>query len=180
MLDFLIPSLYAIVANATSTLPTISIPATLTPIIGNASQTDTTALVTSIGAIATSMFGIYQNNKDDNKSDKRTDHLANAQLSTVGSLQASDTASRDDAHINNLLVKALSTHPELGKILSDPANGENGKSIMDIMHQNSQEWNSSIAQYYVNKPSDPNTFSHDPVIQKAATVEQTTKPTPSP
>ena len=184
MLDFLasvIPHsiLPALQIIANSSLPTINIPATLTPMIGTAAQTDNTSLVTSIGAIATSIFGLYQNNKDDNKSDKRTDTLANAQLSSVDSLKATDQANKDHAEFIAMTLDALSKHPDIAKILNDPANGKGGKSVMELAQENQQEWVQSFKQYYDSKPIDPNTYSKDPVIAKVATVQQITQPTPS-
>lgn len=182
MLDFLasvIPhSALQIIVNSTS-LPAINIPATLTPMIGNATQTDNTLLATSIGAVVTSIFGLYQNNKDDNKSDKRTDHLANAQLSSVNSLRATDQANKDNAEFIAVTLNALSKHPDIAKILNDPTNGKDGKSVMELAQENKEQWEQSFKEYYENKPLNPDQYNKDPTIQKIATVINTTQPTPS-
>jgi hypothetical protein len=164
-----------------STLPIINIPATLTPILGSSSGgNDPATLVTSIGAIATSIFSLYKNHTDDKKQDERTDKISTAQLQTVDSLKATDNASAQDSSLAYLVINALSKHPEMQKILDDPSYGENGKSILSLATDYKQGWDEAMKAYYKSKPRIPGEFSKDPVIQKVTEVLTQTAPTPAP
>ena len=166
---------------ANSTLPTINIPATLTPIIGSPSPGgDTASLITSIGAIITSAFGLYKNHTDDKKQDERTDKISTATLQTVDSLKETDKASAQDSSLAYMVINALAKHPEMQKILDDPAYGSNGKSILDLATDYKTGWDQALKSYYDTKPRVSGEFSKDPVIAKTAEALKSTVPTPVP
>lgn len=167
---------------ANTTLPIINIPAQLTPIFGNTggAGADTTATVlTSVGGIVASMFALYKNHTDDNKSDARTENLSHAQLQMADSLKATDRSSAEDSSLAYLVVNALSKHPEMQKILDDPQYGQNGKTILQIASDYKTGWDTAMKQYYENKPRVDGEFSKDPVIARTSEVLKVTTPTPS-
>ena len=168
---------------ANQTLPVINIPATLTPILGTATSVttggDSASLITSIGAIAASMFSLYKNHTDDKKSDSRTDSLSQAQLQVTDSLKATDKASAEDSSLAYLVINALSKHPEMQKILDDPNYGKDGKTILQLATDYKTGWDTAIKSYYDTKPRVNGEFSKDPVIARTAEVLKVTEPTPT-
>ncbi len=167
------------IANAT--LPTINIPATLTPMLGNAtSVTDPTTIVTSVSGIIASMFALYKNHTDDKKQDERTNKISTAQLQVTDSLKATDSASAQDSSLAYLVINALAKHPEMQKILDDPNYGQNGKTILQLATDYKTGWDQAMKQYYETKPRVDGEFSKDPVIAKTAEVMKVTAPTPAP
>lgn len=166
---------------ANQTLPIINIPATLTPIIGNATGgggADTTTVITGLGGLITSMFALYKNHTDDKKSDARTENLSQAQLQVTDSLKATDKASAEDSSLAYLVINALSKHPEMQKILDDPGYGKDGKTILQLATDYKQGWDTAIKSYYDTKPRVNGEFSKDPVIAQTAEVLKVTSPTP--
>ena len=164
------------VANITQ--PVINIPATIIPQLGQPAVTDSFG-IGGVTAILGTAITYWQNHKDDSKQDNRTDKLSNAQLQLVDSLKATDQANKDHAQFISMTLDALAKHPELAKILNDPANGVGGKSVIELANENKEEWEKSFKQYYESKPTNPDTFSKDSVLAKVASVQQITQPSPT-
>lgn len=183
--DFLFNPILAAISNISNTaLPTINIPATLTPVLGNSLPTTGSALgdagtVTGIVAIVGAAISAYKNHTDDKKQDQRTEALANAQLSTSDSLKLTDIGVKENVNALNQLVQTLAQHPELNKLLtSTQSTGSiSSTSILDLIKSESQGWDQSIKDYYNNMNRQEGDYSNDKVINKAADVMKVTTPT---
>lgn len=176
---FIDPShLFLQIAN--QTLPTINIPATLTPTLGSPSSTALdVGSITGIVGIISAAGAALKNHLDDKKQDTRTNALADNNLNLTQSLKATDIGVKDNANATQTLVQTLAQHPDLNKLLTASQNGVNSDSVLDLIKSQSDGWDKSIKEYYDNQLKTDNSFSKDPVINKTAAVDAQTVPTPS-
>ncbi|HEX5519762.1 MAG TPA: hypothetical protein VFX18_04920, partial [Candidatus Nitrosocosmicus sp.] len=154
------------------------IPATIVPQLGTSNNIDPTS-ITGILGLATAGYAYYKNRHDTNVTENRTMSLSGSQLGVADSLKATDQANKDHAEFIAMTLDALSKHPDIAKILNDPANGVGGKSVIELANENKEEWEQSWKQYYENKPRVDGEFSKDPVIARVAEVQKQVTPTPS-
>jgi hypothetical protein len=182
ILSSIIPFVSMIINNGT--LPTITIPATLTPVLGSSSTNSNTILdVTTVSGIVALITAAYAGIKDhagNKQSDNRTTALVNNQERTVNSLKSSDLGAKDDAMGVNALVMKLCENPDLAKLLQTPTDinhGIYGKSVADFVKDQAAGWEKSNKEYYDNSVTLDTDTSKDPVIRKAAEITKLTTPT---
>lgn len=184
LLSSLIHPIFAsMTSNITNALPTINIPATLTPVFSNSlpstgSPLADTATVTGIIAAIGSAVTAVKNHLDDKKQDQRTEALANAQLSTIDSLKLTDMGVKENVNALNQLVQTLAQHPELKTLLTTAqTNGTlSSASVLDLIKGEAQGWDQSIKDYYNNMNRQEGDYSSDKVINKTADVLKVTQP----
>jgi hypothetical protein len=182
ILSSIIPFASAIITNGT--LPTISIPATLTPVLGTSGGNSNTMLdVTTVSGIVALITAAYAGIKDhagNKQADMRTTALVNNQERTVNSLKSSDLGAKEDAVGVNALVMKLCENPDLAKLLTAPTDvnhGIYGKSVADFVKDQSEGWAKSNKEYYDNSVTLDTDTSKDPVIRKSAQITKLTTPT---
>jgi hypothetical protein len=169
---------------ANSSLPVINIPATLTPVLGNAAAN--TALdatgITGIIGLGTALLAMYRDHQGSKTADNRTQALVSTQATTVNSLKASDQAAASDAAGLNALTMKLCENPDIAKLLTSPTSAEhgiNGQPVADFIKTQANGWDSSNKQYYDNSIPHPGDTSKDPVVAQAAQIAKQTVPNAS-
>jgi hypothetical protein len=166
-----------------STLPTINIPATLTPVLGSQTNTvlDATGITGVIG-LGTALLAAYRDHQGQKTAENRAQALVSTQATTVNSLKASDQASKDDSAGLNALTMKLCENPDIAKLLNEPTNAEHGiggQPVADFIKTQATGWDTSNKQYYDNSHPMPGDTSKDPVVAQAASIAQDTVPTPT-
>jgi hypothetical protein len=172
--------------NNGSSLPIINIPATLTPILGQAPPAvasvtanpifDTATLI----GIGTAIYAGIKTHLSAKTADTRTSALASNDEKTVNSLKSSDLGAASDAIGVNALVMKLCENPDLSKILNQPTDanhGLQGKSVVEFLKDQSDGWEKSNKEYYSNAGPTDGDMSKDPVLRKIANVSKMTTPT---
>lgn len=185
ILSTLFQTVYAVIgthAFINASVPSISIPAEITPILNN-SNTSTTVDVSTISgitAIGMSIFAAVKDRLGNKTMDNRTASLINNDQHLLNSQKSTDLAAQDTSVGINALITKLREDPNLARLLdapTDPGHGLDGKSVSQFFKEDKEDWKDSNKAYYENKVPLPESNSKDPIVQKSSEIAQLTTPT---